>query len=248
MCIILYKPAGIDLPDKSILKNCWTNNSDGAGMMYRTKQGIVGKKGYMKQKSILTELNKYDWRKTELVIHFRFATHGLRDGTATHPFPLSNDVKDLTKTHWKSEAGIVHNGIISGFGTEDLSDTQEFIKKELSFFNPIADRKEVHNFIGSHGGKFVLMTIKNTYIIGDFIEHDGCYYSNGDYKDSYFKGYSKSWYRTFEKDNDYEHFIYSPLNTDFCRLTGKMADLGYCVNCDNFDYKAELCLIAAIKN
>ena len=40
MCIIVYKPAGKRLPSENILKNCFINNPDGAGIMIKTEKGI----------------------------------------------------------------------------------------------------------------------------------------------------------------------------------------------------------------
>ena len=37
MCIIVAKPKGQDVPSKEILKQCFTKNPDGAGMMYPVK-------------------------------------------------------------------------------------------------------------------------------------------------------------------------------------------------------------------
>ena len=47
MCIIVYKPIGIDLPDKKTLETCFENNPDGAGFMYRKGREIRIRKGYM---------------------------------------------------------------------------------------------------------------------------------------------------------------------------------------------------------
>jgi hypothetical protein len=47
MCIIVYKPKGIELPKEDILKNCFDNNADGAGYMYAHKGKVLIHKGFM---------------------------------------------------------------------------------------------------------------------------------------------------------------------------------------------------------
>jgi hypothetical protein len=240
MCIICYKPAGVQLPEKSVLKNCWSGNPDGAGIMYRTNKGVVGQKGFMKQKNLLSALLDNDFTGTDLVIHFRWATHGLRDKTATHPFPLSCDTRDLTSVSWKAEAGLAHNGIISGYGTDDLSDTQEFIKLDLGHFSGLADRPEVEKYIKSKGGRYVLMTAKRTIIIGDFISDHGCYWSNSDYKHE--KINWRHWKPTKYHNgvfSDYDDF--GPINTDICPYSGRIANIQICESCSDYDHYDMIC-------
>lgn len=247
MCIILYKPSGVPMPDKSVVKNCWVNNPDGAGLMYRSGKEIIGKKGFMKQKQLLKSILADDFTGLDLVIHFRWATHGLRDQTATHPFPVVTDTKKLTAQNWISSAGIAHNGIISGYGSASLSDTQEFIHLDLGHFGSISDRPEVESYLKSKGGKYVLMTAKKTVMIGDFISDAGCYYSNADYRTDrawnvrhYSPVKAGKWYEGTEQSGYY----WGPINVDICPYSGRIPNGEICSTCQDFDWNAEICRAA----
>ena len=117
MCIIVYKPAGKRLPSENILKNCFINNPDGAGIMIKTEKGIQIQKGYMyfkHLKNAITELEKqYNTKELEIAIHFRYATHGTINEGNCHPFPLSRKTKELTDKQGIFDSAIMHNGIIS---------------------------------------------------------------------------------------------------------------------------------------
>lgn len=56
---------------------------------------------------------------TEIVWHWRFATHGSVKVENTHPFRLS------------AGRGLVHNGVIHGYGHDDVSDTRHFAAVHL---------------------------------------------------------------------------------------------------------------------
>lgn len=245
MCIIVYKPAGAELPEKSILKNCWANNPDGAGIMWADRGVVRGRKGFMKQKQVMAELEPATaWVDYDLVIHFRWATHGLRDQTATHPFPLSTDTKELTRTTWQSRSGIAHNGVISGYGTKDLSDTQEFIKLDLGHFSALADRLEVHKYLESKGGRYVLMTGKRTIMVGNFIADGGCYYSNSDYKTTYARFTGPYYVPKTQKQGKIAWADTGPINTDICPYTGRIPEIYRCETCQEFSWYDSSCELA----
>lgn len=112
MCIIIYKPAGVEL-DWNAVKIGSENHTDGTGFMVRNKKGLYFQKGlwtlgYLKQ--YIKDYDKYD-----LGIHFRSSTSGKIDKENCHPFKGTN---------WT----MMHNGTIPGFGTEHLSDTGDFVK------------------------------------------------------------------------------------------------------------------------
>ena len=56
MCILVIKPKGKEMPSKKILRNCWENNPDGAGMMYVKDGHVVIDKGYMEFSDFWKEL------------------------------------------------------------------------------------------------------------------------------------------------------------------------------------------------
>ena len=53
MCIIIAKEKYGRLPSEKELKNCFTNNSDGAGFMYVKNGKVVIDKGYMKYEAFI---------------------------------------------------------------------------------------------------------------------------------------------------------------------------------------------------
>lgn len=124
MCIAILNN-GKKLTRKE-LSNCWTSNDDGAGMLYvqdghlevfkqpnhdgYSRAGACFDKFYKEYERIYAISNR---QLTPILVHFRIATHGL-DPMYLHPFLVSENV------------GLIHNGIIHGYGTRDISDTAEF--------------------------------------------------------------------------------------------------------------------------
>lgn len=53
MCIIVAKPAGIDLPSRSTLMNCFNHNHDGAGFMYADGKEVTVMKGFFTFEELL---------------------------------------------------------------------------------------------------------------------------------------------------------------------------------------------------
>ena len=136
MCIIAYKPNGIDFPSDTILKNCYDNNPDGAGFMYAYNGNVHIQKGYTSWtafKNALDKARKLTGNKVPYVMHFRIATQGFQK-TMTHPFPLSSKMENLKQLKYNCNIGVAHNGIINltSDGSKDYSDTMKFITDYLS--------------------------------------------------------------------------------------------------------------------
>ena len=118
MCIAIMN-AGKMLPKKK-LQNCWNYNDDGAGILF-IKNGMLfaekfpntGGDSFDKFLDRYVSLKTSDAGDLPMLLHFRIATHGMSD-EYLHPFPVTPTL------------GLVHNGVISGFGTKDKSDTAEF--------------------------------------------------------------------------------------------------------------------------
>jgi len=206
MCIIVFKPAGKDLPDIDTMLSCFDNNPDGAGFMYRHNGRVHIQKGFMTYKGFFNALDKLgkaiDIKRTDLVFHFRFATQGSIVPANCHPFPISSKVRDLKAINIVTSIGVAHNGVISFCADKSktkLSDTQLFIKNYLSsipaetLFTPAMQEliKQATN------SKFAIMGAKQTALIGDFIEDKGIHYSNTSYKTIKIRGfYSTTKYST----------------------------------------------------
>ena len=177
MCIAIYKPEGIEIPQET-LERCYRVNSDGAGYMFHKNGKLYVKKGFFSFDDFWRSYKK-DKRK-EAVIHFRIKTHGVINEENCHPYKVNDDL------------AFVHNGIISGYSDTHKSDTwlfnedivQPFVRKwgNLEIFeDPI--KKLIENRIGysklifmdNHGNTKIFNEDK-----GEWFE--GVWYSNTGYK------------------------------------------------------------------
>ena len=177
MCIAIYKPAGKVLSQET-LKECYDNNPDGAGFMYAEDKKLHIEKGFFSLQSFYEAYVKHQDKKA--VLHFRIKTHGKIDTTNCHPFAVN------------SSLAFVHNGIISGFGDSDHSDTigfnhgvlQPLVNKwgNLALFqDPMKDLIESRIgyskliFLDRHGNHNILNESKGEW-------DNGIWYSNNSYK------------------------------------------------------------------
>ena len=177
MCIAIYKPEG-KLLSLATLKECYTSNPDGAGFMYAESKKLHIEKGFFSFQSFYDAFKKHESKQA--VIHFRIKTHGKIDTTNCHPFAVNNAI------------GFVHNGIISGFGDANHSDTIGFNQSILQplvskwgnlalFQDPIIDLIEGRIgysklvFLDRHGNHKIMNEHKGTW-------DDGVWYSNDSYK------------------------------------------------------------------
>lgn len=207
MCIIAAKPAGVEMPSDDTMRNMWTNNPDGAGIMYAVNGLVHIEKGFMKYEEFETAIKKlerrYNTKKMSIVMHFRIKTHGEINKECCHPFPVTRSTAMLKKTRVTTKLGIAHNGIITSvIPRKGLSDTMEYVATQLAQlysampqFYKNADALElVENAIDS---KMAMLTSKGEIVlIGDFKEQDGIKYSNDSYSGkrygiltSYYGGY-----------------------------------------------------------
>ena len=111
MCIAIYKPEGTTI-SKATLERCFNANPDGAGFMYVEDKQLHMQKGFFKFTDFYKEYKQH--ANKQAVIHFRIKTHGPINKDNCHPFLVNNGI------------GFVHNGVISGFGEGDMSDTRHF--------------------------------------------------------------------------------------------------------------------------
>lgn len=179
MCIIVYKPAGVEMPAKTVWENCWSSNHDGIGLMYREKGKVRIKKGFMSlqafEKALEHLKRKTDLNALDLVVHFRFATHGTVNPGNCHPFPVTGNLKRMQEVDLAVSRALAHNGILHKFAPPKslkVSDTMYFIYK---------NHKNINRILKDTDGKFVLMTSTKTQIFGKFVQEDGVFYSNNGY-------------------------------------------------------------------
>jgi glutamine amidotransferase len=120
VCLAIYKPADVDVPEIH-LQNGWIRNPDGAGYAYVHKGKVLIKKGFMLLKEFMESYNdsKKKFKKSPFLVHFRVRTQGDRSEANTHPFPIEG-------------GALIHNGAISGTGaafSQGPSDSAMFAEK-----------------------------------------------------------------------------------------------------------------------
>lgn len=213
MCIIIAKRKNGRIPTENELIHSFVYNNDGAGFMYVDNNKVIIDKGYMKLEDFIARykelLVKYNnFTNKSLVIHCRIGTSGKNTKGNTHPYPITNNSKELRKTNLITDIGIAHNGIIRDYElTGKFNDTQEFIMKYLhpiySHYKDFYKNKYITNGIEEiTNSKFVILDRKdNIYKIGDFIEDKGLYFSNDSYLPPRYSNYSYGFY-----DRYYDYF------------------------------------------
>ena len=213
MCIAIGKMKGVEVPSKEILRTCFENNDDGAGFAFAYDNIVHIKKGYMDFESFWNVFHaydeKYNFKDLGVLIHFRIATHGNRDASMTHPFPISSDEGALKKIEYLSDYAVVHNGIISltstgASRTAGLSDTAIFIKDYLTpisqnqnWFHTKTNIELIYKLIDS---KMAILNNNGDIIFTNgFTEDNGVMYSNNTYKENRIR---KSYYNyNYNYDN-----------------------------------------------
>lgn len=199
MCVIVYKPKGVNMPTYADLKACFSTNKHGAGFMLPINNKVVIKKGFMTFKDLKKSLidtfkeNNLDPITTPLVIHFRITTQGGVKKELCHPFAICKSYNTMRLLKHECDLALAHNGIITLTSTYGLlnhkepnyNDTMTFIKDYLSLIveNDIYwgmnnnKVQLVEKLIGY--SKLAIMNKKGyVNLIGDFYKRGGVYYSN----------------------------------------------------------------------
>lgn len=134
MCIIVYKPAGASVPEH-IIKNCYSNNPDGAGVVWydASASALRLHKALMTEAAALRVMAAIP-TDAPAILHFRITTHGTDAKRQTHPFVLSSNIKSVERlqVNYKGYA-VAHNGVFSGVSLgAQYSDTEAFIIRVLA--------------------------------------------------------------------------------------------------------------------
>lgn len=192
MCLIVVKPKGIDLPKSTYLKHAAKRNADGQGMAYLKKgENIVKlKKDFKEVDDLIKFMDENITKEDDLIIHFRFATHGLKDEGNRHPFPLTKNKSLLRKTELTCKSAVAHNGVLTQYSKSDdsqLSDSQHFVLEILSdsMIKENFERDSIQILINDflNGDRLAILNNKGKiWLFGDFSEEDGISYSNSGYK------------------------------------------------------------------
>lgn len=181
MCVIIYKPAGVELPATDIMEKAHKANPHGCG--------LVSPSVKYKGMQFTTFMKRYSQCKKEepLLIHFRLATHGSIRRANSHPFYDKG-----TDTYF------MHNGVLHEVETHnDRTDSEcafrSMIVPKIKLYGLHDWRfsKFIYGMIGA--SKFAFMQCDRVHIFGDFIPLGRCYYSNIRFMGSpFFKSMNKS--------------------------------------------------------
>lgn len=144
MCIIL-SCAPYARPNRDMLLNCWDANPDGAGLMYPDgTQWVRISKGYFDFEDYAAAIDDAP-RDVPLVLHMRIGTSGGYGAGVTHPFPVFDDLDIIHATNSRATYALAHNGVLSGYKTDDdlgISDTVAFVR---GFVQPLANSADIVN-------------------------------------------------------------------------------------------------------
>lgn len=121
MCQAIYKPVAVTI-DETLLRAAWQSNSDGAGFAYRDGNKVRIEKGFTKLRHFLKAYKHVE--AAEMVIHFRFATHGGKDKGNCHPFRFL-------------DGAFAHNGILWQYA-EDKGKESDTVLFRREFLRPLA--------------------------------------------------------------------------------------------------------------
>lgn len=182
MCVIVFKPAGVAIPDYETFSLCWDTNPDGFGMCYADGQSVTIDKGYMDVVSAWLAMSKLNPAHAA-ILHFRISTSGLVDSGACHPYPITTKTAHLRALRLVNlPYALAHNGIV-GKGGKVLNDTQLWIQHELAPYMG-APKEETHKFVDEWAeyasSRFAILYADTSYhLAGRWTQDDnGLFYSN----------------------------------------------------------------------
>ena len=190
MCIIAYKPEGVDVLTKNTLRECFRRNSDGAGFAWwdRAQATWCVKKGFMKWTDFWSAFRDMGFTKDDVyACHFRIGTSGNKDEGNCHPFPLALEYNEMRQTEFSSDRVIFHNGVV-GIGDGIASDTMEHIKSYLTplskyIFEDDAMFEIFREYLQSNKCRWLLLTKESIFKFGTWHEDfGGAFFSNTGYK------------------------------------------------------------------
>lgn len=130
MCVIIHKPENCQI-DLDILDDCYFHNPDGFGLTYLDRKSgkLIVKRGMCSRSKIKRVFQKYNQESegAEMLLHFRYATHGHVDKDNCHPF--RGQLYTPTEPNFGQHFTLVHNGVIHSLQPryEHWSDTRELV-------------------------------------------------------------------------------------------------------------------------
>lgn len=182
--MIIVKEKGVELPGAETIYKCADVNRDGIGVAW-VEGGILRiKKDFPETEDFMLWAYQNLTKDIPAVVHFRLATHGLNDMGNRHPFPVSQNVERLRGLNIECDVAVAHNGVMSEFKHEELSDTMLFIKEILADdvirpnIQSMSIQRLIAGYVGNHNKFAFINRDGNIGLIGKFVKSDGLYYSN----------------------------------------------------------------------
>ena len=240
MCIILVNKKGIEIPSKETFKNMWDNNSDGSGFAYYENGKVKVEKGWFDFEKCYARIKELDetigLTNRSFVFHARISTSSKINEMSTHPFQMTNDVREFEKLNYSVDNMVMfHNGILSNYEPKKpshLSDTMCFVRDYIhrlytmdkDFLKDEVILQAIDYEKGS--SKLAFITSEDTIVtVGKYeTTEDGNMYSNSTYSYNYYSSsyWSKwsSWGTLFKASEIEELDEY-----DLTPISGKPLDL-----------------------
>jgi hypothetical protein len=162
MCVIIYKPKGIEMPSQQDLIKCFNTNPDGAGYMLPYNNKVIIRKGFMTFDAFKKDINeivkKYNINptKTPIVLHFRITTQGGVKKELCHPYPICRDYDEMRALASECDIALAHNGIISltsesayygGYWDNNTKKWVQGAKRELNYNDTMTFIKDYASLI-----------------------------------------------------------------------------------------------------
>ena len=199
MCIAIVKTKEGQLTDQ-VLRNCFKNNPDGAGIAYSKDNQLYMIKGIFDEDAFITAYHNCEAEADgAMLVHCRIATSGKTDYDNCHPHVVHNSCV------------MIHNGVLDIDVPKGSakSDTVLFVEKLL---RPLPEHfmfnEAIMNLITftiGNSNKFCFLHSTGAFAIaneeaGTWV--DGVWFSNDSYKDDY-KRYTKfGYYSSWDYDYD----------------------------------------------
>lgn len=118
MCVAIYKPSGVEIPE-DILESCFNFNPHGMGFA-TPKNGVMRIiKGFFVFDRFLESYRNKINQEHPALIHFRYASAGAIDEFNCHPWRIN------------AQICMIHNGTLRHRYTQNMSDTGHFARDVL---------------------------------------------------------------------------------------------------------------------
>ena len=195
MCLAILNKKGSAKIPYAHFKQAWKGNKDGGGISYYTNKKTKVEKTMDGCKAFYAMYSDaYSKSDGDILIHFRYATHGTISVENTHPFKVS------------SNTTFIHNGMLPHNELKHVKHSDTYMLNEIlktlpgGFIREQKSRDVIEKYIGG-GNKLVFLHHGVGYILNEKAGHwkNGSWYSNYCYIETpqYNWGYfgKKEWWK-----------------------------------------------------